>query len=374
MSYLSDDDSMEYTKSESKAATVILMGRRRSGKSSILEAVFHKMKPWESVYLESTSRPEVINVASLIDINLMELPGQIDYFTDDYDAHAMFHGVGAIIYVIDAQDEYFGAVRSLTYVLGQAVKINPDIRIEVLVHKIDGLSEEFRDDTVRDIKDRTSEMLFEDGLDNFQGIDYYQTSIYDQSIYEVLSKIISRLIPELPSLEYLLDNFVQHSLIEKALLCDLKSKLYFVTDSSPLDSKIYEVCAEFIDLSIDLDTLVCPPEKDLKELRGGEGNDNDSEYGSGLDNSNGALDQSRQLSYGSESLNGGSKQKRLRCISRLTSGIKLYLHEMLKDICLIAFIRDDTMTGDDSANNAVLDYNAAIFRRGLERIFQDKQA
>lgn len=75
-----------------------------------------------------------------------------------------------------------------------------------------------------------------------------------------------------------------------------------------------------------------------------------------------------------KALNGGNKQKRLRCISRLTSGIKLYLHEMLKDICLIAFIRDDTMTGDDSANNAVLDYNAAIFRRGLERIFQDKQA
>lgn len=322
---MSFTDSVGYKKADNEAATVILMGRRRSGKSSILEAVFNKMRPTESVYLESTARPEITNVASLIDINLMELPGQIDYFSEDYDAHAMFYGVGAIVYVIDAQDEYFLAVRSLTYVINQAVKINPNIRIEVLVHKIDGLSEEFRDDTVRDIKDRTTEMLFEDGLEGFQGIDYYQTSIFDQSIYEVLSKIISRLIPELPSLEQLLDNFVQHSLIEKAFLCDLKSKLYFVTDSSPLDSRIYEVCAEFIDLSIDMDILVSPEQQ--------------------------------------------TSRKPLKCVSRLTGGIKLYLIEMLKDICLIAFIRDDDGAGNDSAASAVLDYNAAIFRQGLERIF-----
>ncbi|GMM36728.1 Gtr2 protein [Saccharomycopsis crataegensis] len=353
MSYSDEDESLQYNSSGSNhnndAATVILMGRRRSGKSSILEAVFHKMKPWESVYIESTAKPEVLNVASLININLMELPGQIDYVDPEYDNSQMFRQTGAIIYVIDAQDEYYGAVRNLIRVVEKAYMENPNIRVEVLVHKIDGLSEEFRDDTVRDIKDRTSEMLYDGGLESFAGIDFYQTSIYDQSIYEVLSKIISRLIPELPSLEHLLDNFVQHSAIEKAFICDLKSKLYFVTDSSPLDSKIYEVCAELIDLSIDLDSL----------LGGNHDDDSSSLEGSITE---GAITDGEST----------PKQKRLRCVSKLSSGIKLYLHEVLKDLCLIAFIRDDGIGADDSATLAVLDYNAAIFRKGLERIFHDR--
>lgn len=363
---------------EEKTPTVVLMGRRRSGKSSIIESVFHNMKPWESVYLESTSKPEVLNVASLINVDIMELPGQIDYLDGDYDTISMFKQTEAIIYVIDAQDEYYNAVRNLIKVIEIAYLENPNIRVEVLVHKIDGLSEEFRDNTVRDIKDRTDEMLYDGGLELFQGIEFYQTSIYDQSIYEVLSKIISRLIPELSDLERLLDSFVQHCQIEKAFLCDLRSKLYFATDSSPLDSKIYEVCSEFIDMSIDLDGLVCTrPDpiafEDNKIDRSNADEDDEEsrsltsfEYDNTIKKSNGigSLENKDNLNKG--------KRTRLRCVSRLSPGLKLYLQEMLPDMCLIAYIRDEdalSKTMDESTFNSVLDYNASVLRKSMESIF-----
>ena len=75
--------SLEATDSK---AMVLLMGVRRCGKSSICKVVFHNMQPLDTLYLESTSNPSLEHFSTLIDLAVMELPGQLNYFEPSYDS------------------------------------------------------------------------------------------------------------------------------------------------------------------------------------------------------------------------------------------------------------------------------------------------
>lgn len=116
-------------------------------------------------------------------------------------------------------------------------------------------------------------------------LSFYLTSIYDHSIFEAFSKVVQKLIPQLPTLENLLNIFIsvcfiltsyskqsqsmsclrllpinillvfQHSGIEKAFLFDVVSKIYIATDSSPVDMQSYELCCDMIDVVIDVSCI-----------------------------------------------------------------------------------------------------------------------
>ena len=50
------DHETENTNSSEVKPRILLMGLRRSGKSSIQKVVFHKMSPNETLFLESTNK------------------------------------------------------------------------------------------------------------------------------------------------------------------------------------------------------------------------------------------------------------------------------------------------------------------------------
>lgn len=308
-------------------ATILLMGLRRGGKSSICKVVFHNMQPLDTLYLESTSKPTSEQFLSLIDLSVMELPGQLNYFEPTYDSEMLFASVGALVYVIDSQDEYLDALTNLSMIIEYAYKVNPQIHIEVLIHKIDGLSEDYRMDAQRDIMQRTGDELLDLGLEGVQ-VSFYLTSIFDHSIYEAFSRIVQKLVPELPSLENMLDNLVAHLSIDKVFLFDVNSKIYVATDSSPVDIQTYEVCAEFIDITIDLDDLYVDNEKRV------------------------------------------AKTDDIRSISYLSNGSVLYLKQMIRGLALVAVIRndgDDTEGGNSNVDKllTVIDYNVGLFKTSL---------
>ena len=96
--------------------------------------------------------------------------------------------------------------------------------------------------------------LADHGYEN-PAISYYLTSIYDHSIFEAFSKVIQKLIPQLPTLEALLNNLCGACNIEKAYLFDIMSKIYIATDTSPTDITTYEVCSDYIDVVIDVSEI-----------------------------------------------------------------------------------------------------------------------
>merc|ERR1711879_852051 len=173
-------------------------GLRRSGKSSIQKVVFHKMSPNETLFLETTNKivKNDISNSSFVQFQIWDFPGQLDFFDPAFDSEAIFGGCGALIFVIDAQDEYDEALRKLHMTVTKAIKVNPRISFEVFIHKVDGLSDDHKIEAQRDIQQQALDDLADAKLDVH--LSFYLTSIYDHSIFEAFSKVIQKLIPQLP--------------------------------------------------------------------------------------------------------------------------------------------------------------------------------
>ena len=65
---------------------ILLMGPRRSGKTSIQRVVFYKMSPHETLFLESTNTLDIKFIANneLVQFQVWDFPGEFE-FKDDID-------------------------------------------------------------------------------------------------------------------------------------------------------------------------------------------------------------------------------------------------------------------------------------------------
>ncbi|KAK7092046.1 ras-related GTP-binding protein C-like isoform X2 [Littorina saxatilis] len=301
---------------------ILLMGLRRSGKSSIQKVVFHKVSPNETLFLESTNKivKDDISNSSFVQFQVWDIPGQIDFFDPTFDSDMIFGGCGALIFVIDAQDDYIEALARLQMAVTRAYKINPNIKFEVFIHKVDGLSDDNKIETQRDIHQRSTDDLAEAGMETVH-LSFHLTSIYDHSIFEAFSKVVQKLIPQLPTLENLLNILISNSGIEKAFLFDVMSKIYIATDSSPVDMQCYELCCDMIDVVMDMSSI----------------------YGARDD---GAFD-------------GNSSS-----IIKLNTNNVLYMREVNRHLALVCILREDSFD-----RQGLIDYNFMCFKKAIQQVF-----
>ena len=133
----------------------------RSGKSSIYKVVFQKMSPTETLFLESTSKlfKDDVTNSSFIQFSVWDFPGQLDIFDPTFNAEAIFGGCGALVFVIDAQDDYLDALSKLNSTVTRAHRVNPEIKCEVFIHKVDGLSDDTKMETQRDIHQKVGQIF-----------------------------------------------------------------------------------------------------------------------------------------------------------------------------------------------------------------------
>jgi Ras-related GTP-binding protein C/D len=274
-----------------------------------------------------------------MDFQVWDFPGHLDYLDTTFDNDAIFSEIGALIWVIDAQDEYLDAVSRLTNAILKLSTKYPAINIEVFVHKVDGLSDDYRSDTFRDIVQRVQDELSDAGYENAP-VHYHQTSIYDHSIFEAFSKVIQKLIPELPTLEALLNSLCASCRIEKAYLFDILSKIYIATDTSPTDSGSYEICSDYIDVVVD-----------ISEIYGWRANDPNAtaEEEDGVEET------------------GDSCAESLITLER-KKGSYLYLKEINKYLALICLMGDESPTD----RKALIDYNVGVFQEALKQVFSPR--
>ncbi|EEQ27129.1 GTP-binding protein GTR2 [Microsporum canis CBS 113480] len=192
--------------------------------------------------------------SSFMDFQIWDFPGQLEYLEPSFDQEELFSNLGALVWVIDAQDDYLEAVSRLNKTILMIQQYYPHINIEVFIHKVDGLSEEYRSDTFQDIVQRISDELSDAGYENAP-IHYYLTSIYDYSVFEAFSKVIQKLIPQLSTLENLINILSNNSGMEKTYLFDVLSKIYIASDTRPVDMACYEMCSDYIDVIVDISEL-----------------------------------------------------------------------------------------------------------------------
>ena len=186
-----------------------------------------------------------------MDFQVWDLPGQIDYLDPSFDADSIFGGVSAMIWVLDAQDNYMEAIVRLTETIVHLQQSFPEIKYSVFIHKTDSLAEDYRDDIIRDIMQRVSDDLFDAGLEN-PPVSFHPTSIYDYGIFEAFSKVIQSLVPQLPVFEALLNTITASCRFEKVYLFDVLSKIYIASDAGAADIATYGLCSDYIDIIVDL--------------------------------------------------------------------------------------------------------------------------
>lgn len=61
------------------------------------------------------------------------------------------------------QDDYTDALNKLVVTVTKAYKINPSVKFEVFIHKVDGLNEDNKMETQRDIHQRANDDLSDSG-------------------------------------------------------------------------------------------------------------------------------------------------------------------------------------------------------------------
>jgi len=314
---------------------ILLMGTRRSGKSSIQKVVFHKMSPHETLFLESTNeiRNRDISTSALVQFQLLDFPGNFDFFEkkSKITPEKIFKRTGALVFVIDAQDDetYSEAIEYFLSMAKLAYKTNPKIEFDVLIHKVDGdayLSDDHKTDCQNEIKKSITEELADAKLP-IRPI-FHLTSIYDHTIFEAFSKIVQKLIPQLGLLEKLMDGLIGSCGMEKAFLFDVVSKIYVATDSNPVDMQTYELCSDMIDVVIDVSCIY-----GVK----GKGGD--------------------MLAYDADSAS----------VIKLSNNYVLYLREVNKYLALVCLMRADSF-----AKAGLVEYNFQCFKKAISQLLDAK--
>ena len=335
------------------------MGARRAGKSSIQKVVFHKMSPHETLFLESTNKIVKNDIAnsSFVQFEVWDFPGHVDTASAAVKPEVTFGGCCALVWVIDAQDDFSEALQRLQATIVTAHRVNPNIAIEIFLHKVDSFSEEQRHECQREIQSQLAEELTAAKVQSAK-ISFQQTSIYDHSVFEAFSTVVQQLIPQLSTLENLLDLLVASSHIEKvrfacrparralpapppvfaptppppsqAFIFDVISKIFIATDSSPVDMQSYELCADMIDVVIDISCI----------------------YGG--DAARAAADDEHD-----------PKPADSHCIITLNNGTALFLREVNRSLALVCILKDSVLH-----QQGLLEYNFKCFRQSLFELFR----
>jgi len=263
----------------------------------------------------------------------LDLKHDVDYSYNDRShsipLETIFRNCGTLVYVIDAQEEdYEDALPKLVETIGMAHSYNPKIHFEVFLHKVDGdfMSEETKAERQQDIQHYVSTVLSETSGDVL--VSYYLTSIYDHSALEAFSKVVQKLVPQLPTLNLLLDTLISACCIEKSYLVDVVTKLYIATDSNPVDVHTYELCSDLVDVVIDVSHIYAI----------------------------------------NEDLSTRAYDSRSTSATRLNSGMVLYLREVSTYLALVCVLREEHF-----ARRSLLDYNIDCFRASLEKVFRESK-
>ncbi|KAF2161199.1 hypothetical protein M409DRAFT_69833 [Zasmidium cellare ATCC 36951] len=314
---------------------LLFMGMRRSGKSSIQKVIFEKFSPAETLFLDPTTRIEPSTMESFIKFESAELPYNLPYTAPDFDRDAIFASTGAIIWVLDMQDEYYHSITKLIETAVFLLETYPHINFEVFIHKTDGLSEEYKYDTFRDVRQRVADELADHGHAD-RGIAFYQTSIFDHSVYEAMSKVIQKLLPQLPAMESLLNKLCSACRIQKAYLFDTISKIYLATDASPTFLKDYEVCSDYVDVIVD-----------IKQIYGWQTRGQDGVL---------VTDSSRESGAPGESLITYDRSGNTYIYAR-------EINDYLSLICIMG-------QGSTADKRVLIDYNVSILHEALTQVFK----
>lgn len=279
-----------------------------------------------------------------MDFQVWDFPGQLELMDPSFDLESIFGSIGALVWVIDAQDDYLESVVRLNRTILIVLQYYPNINIEVFIHKVDALADEFRTEVFQDIVQRISDELSDAGYENAP-VHYYLTSIYDYSVFEAFSKVIQKLIPQLSTLENLINILANNCGFDKCYLFDVLSKIYIASDTRPVDMSCYEMCSDYIDVIVDISELYSWEHADRK-AKGEQMREAESHV----------ILQDRSMIHLMEM----NKSVHILVIFHLSN-----LLTYSRYLCLVSVIRNP----DANEKKGLIDMNCRVFQEALNEVF-----
>ncbi|KJA14372.1 hypothetical protein HYPSUDRAFT_49256 [Hypholoma sublateritium FD-334 SS-4] len=224
---------------------ILLLGLRRAGKTSIQQFLFNNMQPSQTFYLETTMRITKHAIDTIIPLEIWDCPAN----TTVESLGVPLAQFATIIFVIDIRDLYNQPISKLVEFIIASYEANPDIILEVFVHKAEKLQEDDKIENFRQIHERVSDRLLDMSPEYEQmQLNFHLTSIYDNTLHEAFSRVLQKLTEPLPYLEELMNVFCANSQSSKAFLFDINSKLYVATDASPVDAATHNLCCDYLNM------------------------------------------------------------------------------------------------------------------------------
>lgn len=177
---------------------LLLMGRSGSGKSSMRSIIFSNYSAFDTRRLGATIDVEHLHLRFLgnMTLNLWDCGGQ-DVFMDNYftaQKDHIFKMVQVLIHVFDVESKLINKdieifVKSLT----NLQKFSPGAKIFILLHKMDLVQIDKRDELFQIMMEKLQKIL-NPYLFKLTG---FPTSIWDELLYKAWSQIVCSLIPNM---------------------------------------------------------------------------------------------------------------------------------------------------------------------------------
>ncbi|KAI7830083.1 Gtr1/RagA G protein [Kickxella alabastrina] len=220
------------------ARRVLFMGLPRSGKSSILSVIFENALAYDTIGMPPTQERVAYQMA-VTGITAYDFPGIDEYSETQYSSAvdpAVYAGdMTSLVYVVDSQGDFQNSLATLFSIIRNAQAVNPRIPINIFLNKIDGLSEELKDDIQQDIQQKVFKTMGYENMD-YTFVRFFLTTIFTESVREAMSNVVRQLVPKHATLETILNSFCTKSGLDKVFLFDVATKVYLSMDSSPTDS------------------------------------------------------------------------------------------------------------------------------------------
>lgn len=165
---------------------------------------------------------------------------------------------GALIFVVDAGEGVDHETSELLRNIGQRVLAHASkLTIDVFIHKLDGdamQNADARMETQALAQMECARVLREAGLGALP-VTFHATSIFDASLFNSVSRVVQRLLPQHESLKRLLDSLVPMCSLRSAGLFDVVSKLHIAKDSLGESDALAGLVGDVLDVVVDVSCI-----------------------------------------------------------------------------------------------------------------------
>jgi GTPase SAR1 family protein len=197
-----------------EVSKILILGLEASGKTTIIntttEGIIPKKDEEYLPTIDYVRKKVVIAGKELIIFDLGGQTGFLDRFTTEL-SEFIFTGVKSLVFVVDSVDvkQISSAKYYLDIALQKLSEYSPDAVAYLFQHKTDLIPGKLREEVNKTISDH---LLVDAPAD----LKYYETSVYDPSIFNAMGKVFAGASNVGESLRPLVETFIGHNEVEMA--------------------------------------------------------------------------------------------------------------------------------------------------------------